>query len=155
MPININGVSASELADRFRVCSDVWPEYAFVRHEKRQIGFQIELSGTHENGQEHTEPGCEKCQEVYSALVRIAETVLPRENDECTYQLEPYDQGLRYTTRHGNRPEITLTIRILHRKGFDHPVDASEVNYLNETQQRLEELGAGQHNWAVHKAAGK
>ncbi len=155
MPININGVSASELADRFRVCSDVWPEYAFVRHEKRQIGFQIELSGTHENGQEHTEPGCEKCQEVYSALVRIAETVLPRENDECTYQLEPYDQGLRYTTRHGNRPEITLTIRILHRKGFDHPVDASEVNYLNETQQRLEELGAGPHNWAVHKAAGK
>ncbi|HVA00537.1 MAG TPA: hypothetical protein VMV34_02675 [Terriglobia bacterium] len=153
MPLNVHKLSASELAERFRICSDVWPEYTFVGHEKRQIGFQLELSGAHENGQEHPAPGCDRCREVYSALVRIAESVLPGENEECTYQLEPYDQGICYTARHGNRPEITLTIRILHRKGFDHAVDASEVRYLNEIQQRLEGLGAGPHNWVRNKAA--
>lgn len=155
MPSNIHELAPGELAERFRVCSDVWPDYTFVGHERRQIGFQLELSGTHEHGPEHPEPGCDECHEIYSALVRIAESVLPKENEDCTYQLEPYDQGLRYSARHGNRPEITLTVRILHRKAFDHPVDASEVRYLNEIQQRLEELGAGPGNWVPHKAAGK
>ena len=155
MSPGIYDLSPSELAERFRVCSEVWPEYAFINHEKRQIGFQLELSGMHEDGFGHPEPGCDKCREVYAAMVRIAQSVLPAEDENCTYQLEPYDQGIRYSPRHGNRPEITLAIRIIHRKALDLPVDQAETRYLNDIQQRLENLGAGPHNWATSKTAEK
>jgi hypothetical protein len=134
-----------ELVERFRVCWEVWPEYTFINHEKRQIGFALDLSGTHEGGGEHPEPGCEKCLEIYQALVRIAEDVLPPEDQDTTCQFEPYDQGIHYSPRHRNRPEVVLRIRIMHRQAFERPVEAAQFRYLENLQQRLEEWGIGQH----------
>lgn len=101
----------------------------------------------------HPAPGCEGCWEVDAALVRIAESVLSQNNQECPCQLETYDRGVRYSGRHGNRPEIALIIRILRRKGFEDSVDASEAHYLNQIQQGVEELGDGPNNWAAHNVA--
>ena len=134
-----------ELVKRFHVCWDVWPEYMFIKHEKRQIGFELDLSGTHEGGEEHPEPGGKNCHEIYRALVQIAEDVLPSGNKDTTHQFEPYDQGIHYSPRRGNRPEVILRIRITHRKAFERPVDAAQFRYLNELQRRLEEQGVGQH----------
>jgi hypothetical protein len=134
-----------ELVERFHVCWDVWPEYTFINHEKRQIGFELDLSGTHERGEEHPEPGCEKCLEIYQALVRIAEAVLPSANQDTTHQFEPYDQGIHYSPRRGNRPEVVLRIRIIHRKAFRRPVDDAQLQYLEDLQRRLEEWGIGRN----------
>ena len=49
-------LNIKELVERFRVCWEVWPEYRIVRGEKRQIGYALELSGTHEPGVEHDVP---------------------------------------------------------------------------------------------------
>lgn len=136
--------NTKELISNFHVCWDVGPEYIYIKHEKRQIGFVLELSGAHENGSENPEPGCENCREVYQALVQIAQEVLPRGDEDCTHQFEPYDPSIHYSSRHGNRPEVTLTIRIMHRKAFERPVDASQVQYLNELQARLEAAGIRQ-----------
>ncbi|HUX10362.1 MAG TPA: hypothetical protein VMW51_06935 [Terriglobia bacterium] len=133
-----------ELINRFQVCWDVWPEYTFINHEKRQIGFELDLAGTHEDGSEHAAPGCEKCREIYRALVQIAEDVLPTGNKDTTHQFEPYDQGIHYSPRRGNRPEVILRIRIIHRKAFDSPVDEPQFRYLKELQQHLEERGISQ-----------
>lgn len=137
--------NTSELIRRFQVCWDVWPEYLFIKHEKRQIGFELDLSGTPEGDVEHPAPGCEKCREVYQALVQIAEDVFERGNGDFTHQFEPYDQGIHYSPRRGNRPEIILRIRIVHRKAFEQLVDAAQLSYLKELQQGLEQLGIGQH----------
>ena len=80
-----------ELIERFHVCWEVWPEYAFINHEKRQIGFELDLSGSHEDGVQHPEPGCEKCRETYQALVRIAEDVFPPVGEDTSSEFEPYD----------------------------------------------------------------
>lgn len=135
----------SELVSRFQVYWDVWPEYIFIKHEKRQIGFELDLSGTFGDEVEHPEPGCEKSREIYQALVRIAEDVLPRGKDDTSHQFEPYDQSIRFSGRHGNRPEVTLRIRIVHRQAFERPVDAAQLQYLNELQKNLEERGVRQH----------
>lgn len=146
MPSTVGQSSnTSELIKRFQVRWDVWPEYIFLDHEKRQIGFQLELAGMHENGSEHPEPGSEKCRETYQALVQIAQDALPAGNDENIYRFEPYDPGIHYSPRHGNRPEVVLKIRIMHRKAFDRPVDDGQMRYLNELQQHLDELGIGQN----------
>lgn len=145
MPSTVRQPSnTNELIKRFHVLWDVWPEYIFLEHEKRQIGFQLELSGMHEDGPGHPEPGCAKCHETYQALVQIAKDVLPPGGEDHIQRFDPYDPGIHYSPRHGNRPEVVLKIRIMHRKAFDRPVDDGQVRYLNKLQQRLEKLGIGQ-----------
>lgn len=133
------------LVERFHVCRDVWPEYAFFNHEKRQIGFELDFSGSPQDEEKHPEPGSDKCLEIYKALVRIAEEVLPQANKDATYQIEPYDQSIHYSPKRGNRPEVVLKVRILHREAFERPIDASEFQYLEKLQSQLEECGIGQH----------
>ena len=36
---------------------------------------------------------------------------------------------------------MTLSIRILHRHGFDQPIDACEIDYLKHIREHLEEFG--------------
>ncbi len=141
----------TELAKRYRLCWEVWPEYVYVGEERRQVGFQVELCGTHEPGVEHPEPGCPDCQRIFAALHEIAEWILPRERRPSTYKIGPYDQAIRYTRVRGNRPDVTLTIKIVHREGFERPVDACEVRCLKEMQERLKELGAQERQWTTRK----
>lgn len=140
-----------ELVERFRVCWEVWPEYHMVGREKRQIGFALELYGTHEDGAEHTESGCPECQRVLAALHVIAGWIVPKEIRPSYYPLEPYREAISCSPARGNRPDITLTVKIIHREGYERPVDACEVRCLKEMKQGLRELGTCERQWTSHK----
>lgn len=43
-------------------------------------------------------------------------------------------------------------IKILHRHGFDQPVDACEVRCLRDLEQRLVELGAQKDRWLENRS---
>jgi len=131
-----------ELVQRFQVCWKASPELAYVGGEKRQIGYQLELAGTHEPGVEHPEPGCEHCQHVFAALRAIAEWILPRQTRDSRYDIGPYDQAIRYSPAYRNRPDITLIVQIVHRRGFEQPVEECQSRCLEEMEQRLTGLGA-------------
>ena len=140
-----------ELVERFQVCWQVWPEYQLVGREKRQTGFAVELYGTHELGTGHVEPGCRHCHRVFAALRVIADWILPRDDRASKCEIESYNPSISYSPERGNRPDVTLTIRVLHRNGFERPVDGSEVPCLREMQQRLREIGACERQWNSHK----
>lgn len=112
-----------ELVQRFKVCSKVWRELSYVNGEKRQIGYALELAGTHEPWVEHPQPGCEHCQRIFSALRNIAEWIRPREDRASEYEIEPFDQSIRYWSQHGNRPDVILTMRVLHRDNYERIID--------------------------------
>lgn len=140
-----------DLVERYQVCWDVWPEYISVEREKRQIGFTLELSGTHGPGNGHPTPGCLRCREVFAALQVIALYIQPKEERPSVYEIESYDQALHYSPKRGNRPEVSLALRILHREGFERPADDCEVRCLSEMKARLKELGAGEGRWVPRK----
>ncbi len=133
-----------ELVQRYRVCWEVWPDYLMVAGRKQQIGFQLELSGTHEMGVEHPTPGCNHCRKVFAALQVIAVHILPREERASVYDIESFEPAIHYAPIRGNRSEVSLTIRIAHRSHFNRPVDECEVRCLEEMKQRLRELGASE-----------
>lgn len=143
-----------DLVARYRVCWEVWPECIWTDNHRRQIGFQLELYGTHEAmTKAHPLPGCPACQRLYAALHAIAEWILPQEKRPTAHEIGPYDQALRYSPTRRNRPDVTLRIRIVHRHGFEAPVDACEVRCLTEMQERLRELGAQERQWVTeHKS---
>ncbi len=142
-----------ELVERFRVCWEVWPEYVYVEREKRQIGFALELYGTHEPGTGHVDPGCRHCQRVFAALQTIADWIQPRDLRPSMYEIAPYDQSISYSSVRDNREDVCLALRILHRSGFERPVGKCQVQCLEEMKQRLRELGACDRRWSRSKEA--
>lgn len=142
-----------ELVQRYRVCWDVWPAYLDVGREKRQIGFALELDGTHEPGTGDADPGCRHWRRIFAALRTIVDWIEPRDNRPSMYDLAPYDQSFSYPSERDNREDVRLTIRILHRSGFERPVDECEVHCLNGMKKRSRERRAGDRSWSNPKEA--
>lgn len=130
-----------DLVRRFRVCWEVWPEFSF-EGGKHKNAFALELCGTHEEGVEHPVPTCRHCRDVYNALTRIAQYILPPNDRPSRYDLSPYDQAIRYPPTRKNRPEVSLTITIYHRMNVHDPLDDCQTRCLNEMKGRLKDLGA-------------
>ena len=140
--------SLADLVGRFQVCWEASPEFAFVKHQRRQVGFTLELSGTHEKSVQHPTAGCRHCQEVYAALEEIAKHILPRDDRSSVYDLAPYDHALHYSPSRRGRPDVSLAIRIFNRGNLDHAVAECQERCLAEMKQRLRELGVREHQWA-------
>jgi hypothetical protein len=136
-----------ELVERFEVCWEVLADCYYVNKRIRQIGFQLELTGTHEEGVGQPGPGCEHCRRVWRALKAIADWIIPKEIRDSGYDVYPFDQTIQYSKARNFRPEVSLSIWIRHRSGFDHELDACEVRCLNEMTQKLGELGARKGKW--------
>ncbi len=132
---------------RFRVCWEVSPERAVVDKEIRNIGFSLQLYGTHEPGTQHISPGCEHCRRVQSALSKIADEILPRERRLSRYEVAVENQSLSYSHMRGDRPDVRVTIQILHRGAWDQPIDECEARCLKDMELALSELGACKDAW--------
>jgi hypothetical protein len=128
------------IIQKHRVCFQIWPEQLMVHGQRLQVGFQLELCGTHEPGVEPKGPGCENCYRVYEDLLRIAEWVKPQEGRASRYEIQAFDHSLHAVGK-GNSPlEVIVTMKILHRQGIDEPLDKCEELCLKEIRQKLKEL---------------
>lgn len=136
----------AQLVKKYRVCWEVWPEYSSVHGSAKQTGFELELIGTHPPAVDHPTPGCNECRLVFSALVDIAEAIIPKDRRDSQYPIDAFDQSIRYAPERSNRPDVTLKIKIQHRSGFG-PVDECEKRCLREMEERLQQLGAPQKSW--------
>ena len=93
--ISTETVTLRELVERYRVCWEVWPESAMVDGRVRQIGFELELSGTHPQEVKNPSPGCHYCKQVFGALLRIAEHILPPNSGQPSeYNIDPFRQRI-------------------------------------------------------------
>ncbi|MBI4228226.1 MAG: hypothetical protein HY693_00745, partial [Deltaproteobacteria bacterium] len=95
----------------------------------------------------HPTPGCDECLRVYNDLKKIAQWIVPTEDRESKYDIEIFDRSIHSAPIRKLRDEVTLTLKILHRKGFDRPVDACEADCLKEMEEKLKELGAKKGQW--------
>lgn len=142
-----------ELVRQHKLCWEVWSEYHIDRKgNKIQIGFELELMGTHFQPGHPPVPGCDECVSVYDNLKRIARWIIPKEERDSCYESGIFDASIHYPKRRKFRGEISLPIKILHREGFDRPTDACEVRCLNEMEEKLKSLGAQKGEWT--EAAG-
>lgn len=135
-----------DLARRYQVCWDVWPEAVMVDGKRRQIGYVIELSGSHPQVKELS-PGCPYCKEVFGALLQISEYILPPKcGQPSESNIDAYNQSITYSRRRGLRPDVGLAIHLVHRQGFG-PVDECEQRCLDKMENRLTGLGVSKGSW--------
>lgn len=160
MPVHLGakgvGVDRTELTERepapddlkqlvkdYKVSWAVYPEWGpDERWESQKVGYDLELVGTHFQPQHAPSPGCPECSEVYDALHRIGEWILPKGEHATRYQIDRFDGRLATSPRHGFRQEVTLTIRIVHRGDYRRPIDECESTCLLDMERNLSALGA-------------
>jgi len=147
------------LVHRFAVCWEAHPEQAIVtvldpkgqvrraKAELGKIGFSLELYGTPESGAEGVSPGDHHCLRIQSSLEQIALWILPRGERQCICEIRTEPQSLIYSRIRADRPDVRLTITILHRNNWDQPIDECEEQCLKEMERALEEIGACEGAW--------
>jgi hypothetical protein len=84
---------------------------------------------------------------IYEDLSRIAHWIIPKEEFDTLYEIGVFDASIHYSSKRRFKPEVILTIKILHREGFDRPTDSHEVRVLKEMEEKLERLGARKGSW--------
>ena len=124
-----------QTVERHQACYVVWPDWALVEGRRVQIGFELDLCANVER------PGEGPCVEIYEELKQIAMSVLPHNPGETEFDVLPFDNSLHENVRRNFRPEIVLAFRILHKRGFDKPVDNCEKDCLRQIESKLRQLG--------------
>lgn len=138
----------AEFVRQHRVCWEVLPEQYPMEGEKPfQVGFDLKLYGAHAHATDRPLPGCEECKLIFTHLREIAEWIVPKAERASRYEIDLFDNAVRYDPVRRNRPEVTLTIRILHRGDYQASVDECEALCLHEMEDKLKQLGAQNRVW--------
>lgn len=130
-----------DLVRRHKVHYEVAPEIFFRGTEPLKVGFEVRLWAVHEKGAKAL-PGCEKCLELASVLRDIAEWLVPPEGRPTRIEIEPFEPALYSSSVAPGADEVAIAIRLVHREGYDQPIDPCEERCLKEIRARLKALGA-------------
>ena len=133
-------VELAERARARRVHFDVEPEIVLRGSERVKVGFQVHLWAVHPKGARAL-PGCPKCWDLVEDLRRIAEEVVPVERRPSRTELVPFRPALYESRVVPGADEVRVTIRLIHREGYERPVDECEERCLKEIRARLRALG--------------
>ncbi len=109
--------SLAKLVQRYQVCWEVWPEYLAVDNKMRQVGFELELSGSDKCIQFN--PTCSECLQIRLALEAIANRILEDRDENLTIEFSHHEQSISY----------------------------SAISYLERMKTRLRQLGVCDRQW--------
>jgi hypothetical protein len=145
-----------------KVLFEVRPAYSVYSGERIQVGFDVQLSGTHSQGvleghEPQPTPGCERCVLVWEHLDEIAQAVLPPEGRPSGYEISSFRPAISYYSKRRpkptiDRPDVELVIEIRHREDFNREVDACETKCLQEILSGLCALGVQEGTWNETRA---
>jgi hypothetical protein len=135
------GGNLTELVRDYNICCDVRPKYVGTGGERRQVGFDLELLGSHSSDRYHLDPTCPMCERVRAALLAVTGMIVPKSGKSVRYEIDAYSKSIMWTSTLGNRPFLTLSIRIVNWQWFDQPIDRCEISPLIQIRERLVELG--------------
>jgi hypothetical protein len=130
----------AELVRDLHIHFEVEPEVIVQGSERVKVGFEVRLWAVHPRGARAL-PGCEKCRDLAAELRRIATWAIPSEHRPTRVEIEPFRPALYDSREVLGADEVALAIRLIHREGWDRPVDPCEERCLKEIRQRLRSLG--------------
>lgn len=134
-----------DAVNRFQVCWESFPELSVTNHERRQVGFVVELYGTHNLSNVVPTAGCKHCIPVMQALLAIADFAVPdawRENLDVLRA----QSGIEYANERGGRPDIVVAITMIPRHPGESDGDAA-TRCLADIRARLQQLGVCERSW--------
>jgi hypothetical protein len=131
---------------RHHVTWELGPWQELVDRRPTAVGFELRLFGQHDP-ETHASPGCGACASLHRKLRDIAAAVLPKEARPTEYRVEPFDASLHMRPEGAWKPEVQLSVHIVHRHGYLQAVDECEKRCVDEIQSALRGLGVQPRTW--------
>jgi len=92
-----------------------WPQFEQTNGERRLVGFEVELIGSHPSDLNHVDPTCSGCRNVRAVLLAIAD-LLPREaslgENSLTYNIDSHSNSVLCLPALGNRSAVSVSIYV-------------------------------------------
>ena len=134
---------AQSLVTEYGVFSQFWPQFEQTRGERRLVGFEVELFGSHTSDLNHIDPACPTCHHVRSVLLAIVNAMLNEINfrrNYLTYNIDSRSNSILCLPALGNRSAVSVSIDV----SWSRSNGPFEADLLSEIKAFL-------NGWGIHQ----
>ena len=132
------------LVTEYGVFWQSWPQYEQTHGERRLVGFEVELIGSHTSDRNHVDPSCSSCRYVRSVLLAIAD-LMPGELDLghnfLTYNIDSHSNSIVCLPAQGNRSAVWVSIYVFSNRANGQ---SFETDLMNGIKALL-------NGWGIHQ----
>lgn len=92
-----------------------WPEFEQTDGERRLVGLEVELIGSHASNNSHLDPSCRLCHRVRLVLLGIAYLMvedLKGSGNSLTYNVDSHSNSILCLPALGNRAAVSVSINV-------------------------------------------
>lgn len=119
---------------------EVRPELVVRGDVRLKVGFEARVWSVHDRGA-HALPGCSRCDMLHAELERIVQWAMPEGGRPTRLEVERTRRSLYDSREVPGSDEVAVVVRLVHRDGYEAPIDACEERCLRELRERLRWLG--------------
>ena len=136
--------AVQSLVTEYGVFWQFWPQFEQIHGERRMVGFEVELIGSHTSDLNHVDPGCAACRHVRSVLLSIAD-LMPGElglsRNSLTYNVDSHSNSIVCLPALGNRSAVWVSLY----------VSSSRANGQSFETDLLTEIKNFLNRWGIHQ----
>jgi hypothetical protein len=132
------------LVTEYGAFSQFWPQFEQTHGERRLVGFEVELIGSHTSDLNHVDPSCPTCGHVRSALLAIADLMrgeLSLSRNSLTYNIDSHSNSIVCLPALGNRSAVWVSIYVFFNQANGQ---SFETDLLYEVKTFL-------NRWGIHQ----
>ncbi len=103
-----------------------WPEFEQIDGERRLVGLEVELIGSHDSNNNHLDPSCRMCHHVRLVLLGIADLIvqaLRGIENSLTYNVDSHSNSILCLTALGNRAAVSVSVNLRWRPANSQAFD--------------------------------
>lgn len=130
-----------DLVRTFGISFRLRPMYVSLAGGRPEIGFELELIGTHAAAEQHTGNRCVLCLRVLFALLDLADRGLCEEKTLVRPIGARYEKRIRYTASSRDWPEVVLCVTIVRPMGLDDVEKDRMLALGDDVRKALQDLG--------------
>ena len=133
------------LVTEYGVFWQLWPQFEQTHSERRLVGFEVELFGSHASNLNHVDPACSTCSYVRSVLLAIADLMpekLTLSRDSITCNIDSHSNSIVCLPAFGNRSAAWVSIYVLLNRANGESFETD--NLLTEIKNFLSRCGIHQ-----------
>ena len=132
------------LVTEYGVFWQFWPQFEQTHGERRLVGFEVELIGSHTSDLNHVDPACPRCRNVRAVLLSIANLVpadLGLDVNSLTYNIDSHSGAILCLPALGNRSAVWVSVYF---SGSRSNGQSFETDLLTEVRALLSK-------WGIHQ----
>lgn len=130
-----------DLVHTFGISFRLRPMYVSLAGGRPEIGFELELIGTHAASDLHINDRCERCLRVLFALLDLADRGLCEEKTPVRLIGARYEKRIRYTASSRDWPEVVLWVTVVRPMGLEGVEKDRMLALGDDVRKALQDLG--------------